>query len=173
MLPDIPKKITLFEGNDDRAISDVIGVAVLIAITLILTGAVGYWALGYGPGKLSGANPGVSLVKGDTEDDPSGDYVLINHDSGPKVAADDIKILIKDDSGATLMSFESNSEEEIGVGDTIKINSTSTETTVRWGGSTTAYPAQSATFDLASEQINIVFIHTESQAKMGVVTARA
>ena len=174
MLPDIlPKKVSLFDKSEDRGISTVIGTAVLIAITLILSGAVGYWALGFGPGKLSGANPGVSLVKGDTEDDPSGDYVLINHNSGPPVEADDIRIVIKDDAGATLMDFESESKDELGVGDTIKINSTATETTVRWGESTTAYSPSSETFDLETEEIEIVFIHSESQAKIGVVTARA
>lgn len=173
MLPDIPKKITLFEGGDDRAISPVLATAVLIAITLIFGAVIGGWVLNYGPSKLSATTPSVSLVKGDTEDNPSGDYILINHNSGPKVSADDVRIIIKDMQGTTLMTFESQSGDEIGAGDTIKINSTSSETTVRWGQSNSAYSAKNTTFDLGSEPVRVVFIHTESQAKVGEVTARA
>ncbi len=105
--------------NSDRAVSPVIGVILMVAITVILAAVIGTFVLGLGD-SLEQA-PQAQL---DAEYDGS-DSVDISHNGGDAIPETDIRITVQDEpddfgsSGSP--SFTLDGDDEFGVGDTIEI----------------------------------------------------
>ncbi len=124
----INKIKTMFD--DDRGVSPVIGVILMVAITVILAAVIGTFVLGLGD-SLEQA-PQAQL---DVTSDAAGN-VTINHGGGDALAYSDITIQI--DSTDHTTDFPSYSAgDEFGVGDSMSLKDSDVSgTTEDWAGST-------------------------------------
>lgn len=88
MQPEDLKKVLGFDKNQSRAVSPVIGVILMVAITVILAAVIGTFVLGLG-GQVSSTSPQASFS---FELSNSDQNVTVTHDGGDSVAADDINV---------------------------------------------------------------------------------
>jgi flagellin-like protein len=81
------KPSTLF-NSDDRAVSPVIGVILMVAITVILAAVIGTFVLGLGD-SLGDSQPTAQL---DTDFDSDANNVTISHNGGDSIEGDDLRV---------------------------------------------------------------------------------
>jgi flagellin-like protein len=115
--------------DDDRGVSPVIGVILMVAITVILAAVIGTFVLGLGDSLEQ--TPQATLS---AEVESGGGNVTISHNGGDSIAASDIRVIVGGtDYNSSSADFSvSGSADEFSVGDTITINSsTTTDTQVR------------------------------------------
>jgi flagellin-like protein len=102
---------------DDRGVSPVIGVILMVAITVILAAVIGTFVLGLG-NEVSETAPTASMGFADASDayepsDASGDakdLFVVSHNNGDKLQAADVKIVIREAStDATKATWNSGS----------------------------------------------------------------
>jgi len=118
----IGKLKTLFD--DDRAVSPVIGVILMVAITVILAAVIGTFVLGLGD-SLEQA-PQAQL-----DAEASSDDILINHNGGDALPQSDITIRVADSSGSnvtgvSVSGYDSN--DELAVGGSLTVESSNMNT---------------------------------------------
>ena len=111
------KYTTLSDNN--RGVSPVIGVILMVAITVILAAVIGTFVLGLGD-SLQQA-PQAQL---DAEADGN-ETLEISHNGGDSIAAGDIRVTIEDDGNSPFTNDSDDSFEltdsEFNVGDTLSI----------------------------------------------------
>jgi len=83
------KKFT--EG--DRAVSPVIGIVLMVAITVILAAVIGTFVLGLGDSVTGETAPQASW---ETADGPNGSAVVVAHNGGDSVEASNLDVTIDD-----------------------------------------------------------------------------
>lgn len=109
-------------GADDRAVAPVLGIALIIAITVILAGVVGFIVLGVDAGANSAPN---AELKFSQTENATGHYdITVAHEGGDKLKADDVHVVITDNSGdADSGSFS----EDLTAGNELQIVTNDTE----------------------------------------------
>ena len=96
--------------TEERAVSPVIGVILMVAITVILAAVIGAFVLGIG-GETDAA-PQASLSLAEESDE---DKFSIEHRGGDRIDFNDITIIVSADSNTERLSFtEEDSPEEEG-----------------------------------------------------------
>ncbi len=105
--------------DDDRGVSPVIGVILMVAITVILAAVIGTFVLGLGD-SLEQA-PQAQL---DAEYDSGDDAIVLNHNGGDTLASENINISVVGDSEGDVTDVESWTE--LSVGGTLSIDQTAT-----------------------------------------------
>lgn len=109
--------------NDDRAVSPVIGVILMVAITVILAAVIGTFVLGLGD-SLQQA-PQAQL---DVSSEGSGD-ITISHDGGDALAESDITINVENSAGTSVTTaFTGYTDGELSVGGSISDDGYAAET---------------------------------------------
>ncbi len=104
---------------EDRAVSPVVGVALLIAITVILAAVIGGVVLGIGTGGAETPQAQLSADFGD-------DNVTISHNGGEPLDADEVVVLDEDDEELTTFDgLTAGQSTDVGDG-------SETEATVIW-----------------------------------------
>lgn len=83
--------------SDDRAVSPVLGVALLIAMTVILAGVVGYVALGVDAKDANAPQANIDFEQAATL---PGDVTMV-HDGGDRLNGDNVVVKVQDVSGGT------------------------------------------------------------------------
>ncbi len=104
-------------ASDERAVSPVVGAALLIGITVILASVIGTVVLGVGVGPAE--TPQVTLSFEVTDD---GDRIELRHEGGEPLSADEIVVL--DENGVELDGLDNDlrtGEREVIVEDTTGI----------------------------------------------------
>ena len=111
---------TLF-GGDDRAVSPVIGVILMVAITVILAAVIGTFVLGLGDNLDSQPSAQIAITGDDAEKE-----ITIEHNSGDTVQLDNLDIVLRDGSTtidrATVSAVDGEDDSSISVGDTVTID---------------------------------------------------
>jgi len=97
--------------DDDRGVSPVIGVILMVAITVILAAVIGTFVLGLGD-SLEQA-PQAQL-----DAEASSGTVTISHNGGDAIALGDIKVVTEPGSSTT-SGFSAGGDNEFNVGDSI------------------------------------------------------
>ncbi len=121
--------------DDDRAVSPVIGVILMVAITVILAAVIGTFVLGLGD-QVQSTTPQASFGF-DTENDK--EDVVITHESGDSIADSDLSVSATvpiDTGGESSVSWSdvsSGSDDSVSAGDSATI---SREDGSGWGGET-------------------------------------
>ncbi len=109
----IRKFKTVFD--DDRAVSPVIGVILMVAITVILAAVIGTFVLGLGDSLQQAPQAQLDVTSDET------DTITISHDGGDALAKSDITINVVDADGdsvsATFTGY--NDDDELAVGGSI------------------------------------------------------
>ena len=81
------KPTTLF-NSDDRAVSPVIGVILMVAITVILAAVIGTFVLGLGD-SLGDSQPTAQISA-----DITNESVTFSHDGGDSIASEDLRVIV-------------------------------------------------------------------------------
>jgi flagellin-like protein len=93
--------------SDDRAVSPVIGVILMVAITVILAAVIGSFVLNLGD-SVGESGPKVSMSAEDAGDSQSsgtvGDLIRIGHNSGPGVTFDELVFEVRNESNNALVA---------------------------------------------------------------------
>jgi flagellin-like protein len=103
-------------NTDDRAVSPVIGVILMVAITVILAAVIGTFVLGLGD-SLGDSQPTAQLS---VDIDQSNSDITIEHGGGDSIEAEALTVIISgDNSSGTTVETEATSEfaDRFNVGD--------------------------------------------------------
>lgn len=100
-------------NGDDRAVSPVIGVILMVAITVILAAVIGTFVLGLGD-SLSDTSPQASLGINDDPNDYTTtslpqDAFRLEHNGGDDLVGQDIRIVIRDTDNAVVAQWDDGS----------------------------------------------------------------
>jgi flagellin-like protein len=79
--------------DDDRAVSPVIGVILMVAITVILAAVIGTFVLGLGD-QVSQTTPSASFQFDYDADDTVGDNLTITHNGGDTLTASEVNVTV-------------------------------------------------------------------------------
>ena len=117
-------------NSDDRAVSPVIGVILMVAITVILAAVIGTFVLGLGD-SLGNSQPTAQLSVADAGDG----NITIEHNGGDPVDKGDLDVVLRNDGSSvgsteTITNLTSVSEGELGVGETVRLEYSSGSTQV-------------------------------------------
>ncbi|WP_042665600.1 type IV pilin [Haloferax sp. ATB1] len=117
--------------NDDAAVSPVIGVILMVAITVILAAVIGTFVLGLGD-QVGDTAPQASFgfdFANDVSDTNTSAQVIITHESGEAISADRLTVSI-DGAGVAAVSdnyhYSSAFPTDVGAGDSATIVKTDT-----------------------------------------------
>ena len=111
-------KISLFE-TDDRAVSPVIGVILMVAITVILAAVIGTFVLDLGQELGDDETAPTMAINADTHDDFEYDsadeqnFIVLSHETGDELDTDDIEIQLSDPSGVDVFTLTPGDAWEI------------------------------------------------------------
>ena len=97
-------------GSDDRAVSPVIGVILMVAITVILAAVIGTFVLGLGD-SLGDNQPTAQLSVSDGNNE-----ILIEHNGGDRIDAGDLRVIV-DFNGDQKLSQSNEFNSTFSVGD--------------------------------------------------------
>jgi flagellin-like protein len=156
----IKQELNKFVSGDNRAVSPVIGVILMVAITVILAAVIGTFVLGLGD-SLNNTAPQANL---DAEADASSNTVTLRHNGGDALSASSSEIQVN--IGTNDIDFvDAGSSDEFSVGDEVVIDTNSPGiTSGAWDGSgfSTTSGTTSTGFT-AGDSIEIRIIDTSSE----------
>ncbi|MFC6754340.1 type IV pilin [Halorubrum tibetense] len=100
-------------NSENRAVSPVIGVILMVAITVILAAVIGTFVLGLGD-SLGDSQPSAQLsVDFDTDDDD----IIIEHNGGDRIDSDTLTVIVTNTTSGE--SVEGDVEEPFSVGNSV------------------------------------------------------
>jgi flagellin-like protein len=106
--------------GDERAVSPVIGVILMVAITVILAAVIGTFVLGLGD-QVSESAPQASFSVDDV--DTANNQVTISHTGGDTLKSDDVTIKMENQNGDTLSASASDGTgEKLGTADDLVLD---------------------------------------------------
>ena len=91
------KQTNLF-NSEDRAVSPVIGVILMVAITVILAAVIGTFVLGLGD-SLGDNQPTAQLSVSIDETEGDNGAIIIDHDGGDRIDSDTVRVIVSDVDG--------------------------------------------------------------------------
>ena len=143
--------------DDDRAVSPVIGVILMVAITVILAAVIGTFVLGLGD-QIQNTTPQASFGFDTTTNSSTGNITAVTatHQSGDSVDVSAMSVV------ATTSVYNNSSTEGNGKWEWRNVSST-TSGEVTAGVSASVYVDQS-TGNLAGETISVVYNSAESKS---------
>lgn len=155
--------------NDDRAVSPVIGVILMVAITVILAAVIGTFVLGLGD-QVGDTTPNnsLSLDADHTFVHTNADerFATIDHTTGNSVESGDMQIIVRDDAGDAIARFN-----DLGTGSDSDGPVTATisgETDVYEVGDRVSLETTEASVDglTGGDEIRVTVIHDPSDGNM-------
>lgn len=158
-----------FEKNDE-AVSPVIGVILMVAITVILAAVIAAFVFGMGTPTQA---PQASLTISSSSS--SSDYINITHRGGDSIDLYKTRAIIEQGSNRmTIATLNSTVSQTIQVGDMIGIWTNSSSATLvlsvnKAGGWTTG--TISGNFNLASGKVTVTLIDTDSSKEISKLDA--
>lgn len=129
---------TLGESDDRRAVSPVIGVILMVAITVILAAVIATFVLGLGE-QVSDTTPNANFQADFAAENDSADIVTIQHQSGDRIGLDELDLGGSIDylgNESNLISNFAGADGEISAGDSFTINRTTIDNTTATEGAT-------------------------------------
>ena len=104
-------------NSDDRAVSPVIGVILMVAITVILAAVIGTFVLGLGD-SLGDNQPSAQINVGIDDSDADVPVLEIEHNGGDSIDTNALRVVVNDQSAGTTAENTSVFPARFGVGDT-------------------------------------------------------
>ena len=108
---------------EDDAVSPVIGVILMVAITVILAAVIGTFVLGLGD-QVGDTAPQASF----SFDYDGAQEITITHESGDSIAGDQLSVVIPSDLSTPVVSKNDGSDDNMNAGETIVVDLDGTET---------------------------------------------
>jgi len=94
--------------KEEKAVSPVIGVILMVAITVILAAVIASFVFGLGT-KAPKVAPQASLTVSEAKDSSTGDYVVIVHQGGESILWDDVQVLVSNETAVLSATFDGGS----------------------------------------------------------------
>jgi len=156
--------------KNEEAVSPVIGVILMVAITVILAAVIAAFVFGMGTPTQA---PQASLVISSTSS--SADTVNITHRGGEAIDLLKTKAIVEQGTGRlTIATLNSSTSQFIQVGDEIGIWTSGTQSTIltinKAGGYTTG-TLTGAAFGLVPGKVTVTLIDTDSTKEIAKITA--
>lgn len=101
--------------TDNRGVSPVIGVILMVAITVILAAVIGTFVLGLGD-SLGDSQPTAQLTAS-VDYGNTGDAIFVEHDGGDSIEADSLNVIVNSPDVGN--SAEGTIGQRLGVGDAV------------------------------------------------------
>lgn len=155
--------------HENRAVSPVIGVILMVAITVILAAVIGTFVLGLGD-RVQKTAPQSSVSIDDIS--ANDNVILLEHDGGDTLNAQDLTIKVKDSSGSVVATWGADDglDTTLSVGEQAALNLDGTSP--EFGGAQ-AY-STSASYSISEgEQLTVLVIDSDSQKKVAQLTSTA
>lgn len=156
-------------SKDEEAVSPVIGVILMVAITVILAAVIAAFVFGMG-GNLSTAPPSVSLTAS-SNSATTGSDVVIKHIGGEALMGSDWKFSVVSE-GKPPLYVTTHSTEDFEVGKQLIITHTTTETSSTGWGDAWAYAGNGTALNNTKFAIQVVHIPSNSMILDTVVDIR-
>jgi flagellin-like protein len=115
----IKQELNKFVLGDSRAVSPVIGVILMVAITVILAAVIGTFVLGLGDSVQQNAQAGVSF---DQQPGNNGQEVIITINSVQRASSVDVSVEEEDDSSTSTPNVSDSTTIGSSAGDSISID---------------------------------------------------
>jgi flagellin-like protein len=148
--------------DDDRAVSPVIGVILMVAITVILAAVIGTFVLGLGD-QISQTTPQASFsFDYQAGDDSTNDTLTIAHNGGDTLDANEVNVTIS--GGTNVSNGPFNWNDDLGGGSSVSAGSA-----VTLDGTNTGNGAGGGSFVLNDATVRVVWQAAEgdSSAQLG------
>jgi len=156
-------------SKDEEAVSPVIGVILMVAITVILAAVIAAFVFDMG-GNLTPSPPSVSLVAS-SNSATSGSDVVIKHTGGDALAGSDWKFSVVPE-GNTSAYVTTHSDDDFEVGMQLVITDVTTETDSTGWGDAWAYAGPGDTLTSGKHTVQVVHIPSNSMVLNTVVDIR-
>jgi len=158
-------------SKDEEAVSPVIGVILMVAITVILAAVIAAFVFGMG-GNLTEAPPSVSLVASSNSATP-GEDVVIKHVGGEALMGSDWKFSVVPE-GNTSAYVTTHSDDDLEVGMQLVITSAQTteDTSTGWGDVWSYADPNGATLTKQKYSVQVVHIPSNSMVLDTIVDIR-
>lgn len=150
-------KISLFETSEERAVSPVIGVILMVAITVILAAVIGTFVLGLGE-QVGNTAPQATLQA--SVSSTSGNNITISHNGGDPLTAKHTKVVVENTTSGNSITLSGTGDSKLGVGQDGKLANLNNA-----GNQTLYWPVGNAATGTASGTMNIQSGH-EYQVKI-------
>jgi flagellin-like protein len=165
------------ESKQDRAVSPIIGVVLMVAITVILAAVIGTFVLDLGQSAGETAPQASLSVSVDTAEN----NVTVEHTGGDGIDQQNTRVIIENASGESLTweSASSSSSSTLTVGDSVDFSTNASDgagssSTANVNSAWTGLQNPSGNFPIQSgNQITVTVIDTESQRQIFETTITA
>ncbi|OFV67745.1 MAG: protein containing DUF1628 [Candidatus Syntrophoarchaeum caldarius] len=153
--------------EDEEAVSPVIGVILMVAITVILAAVIAAFVFGMGPPT---AAPQASLRITDT--DTGAETVTLVHDGGDSLDLTDVKLIV--DVGGTRATWDplASSTANMSVGDKMVIDIDGDTIKLNGGSDISSTKSGSLSGIAAGDEVTVTFVDKISQKKIAELSAR-
>lgn len=124
----------LLNSNKDRAVSPVIGVILMVAITVILAAVIGTFVLGLGD-QVQQTSPNAQF-NFDFDNDAGNEALEVTHDGGDGINTDELFLRGDVQVNGTDFSWGANgvSDDVVRAGTGVIVNTVDTDDTYQWDG---------------------------------------
>ncbi len=156
------------EGSTDRAVSPVIGVILMVAITVILAAVIGTFVLDLGQ-DVGDSAPQASIS---VSASASANTITLNHRGGDALHSESTRVIVEAGSGTTTFEpMASSNDQTLTVGNeaTITAANSGTNDTVNWdgtgvvSGSSYEKDVDGATEFSSGSTVSVTLVDTTSQ----------
>lgn len=154
--------------DDDRAVSPVIGVILMVAITVILAAVIGTFVLDLGQSAGKSA-PQASLS---VTVNQNTDNVTVKHTGGDAIDQSQTRVMIDFNNGTTMTWEPATTSQTLGVGQSTTFETSVPNAAGRLNGLTASAGTSAHAFQ-ANDQITVTVIDTESQRQIFETTVTA
>ena len=164
----IQKLKAMFDA-DDRAVSPVIGVILMVAITVILAAVIASMTLGLGD-SFGQTAPTATLSMSDADgtfsptDTNTEDAVVFTHDGGQDIAASEVKVVLRSaaDNGEIATWNDGSFDTSDGLGLNLNGNTLTATDTISTGDTLTIFDDATTNHALSAGDVKIQVIHKPS-----------
>lgn len=153
--------------KNEEAVSPVIGVILMVAITVILAAVIAAFVFGMGPGT---STPQASLQIKSAQN--STDIIQIMHNGGDILDLNKIKAVIEQGDNRNIIGLLSNTSRNFVTGDNLKIFETGPQVHANVNNiNTTIVFDSTGNFTLNSGKVTVTLIDTDSSQQVAYMTA--
>ncbi len=163
----------IFRGNEN-AVSPVIGVILMVAITVILAAVIAAFVFGMGTPTQA---PQASIRASSAYTTSSPTYVKLEHQGGSDITLSDVKIIVEQGSNRASYSTAGNSSSRFVAGDSLRVNTTvnTTYTNGIWlNNGATVHTGFTGGFDVAAgNEVIVTLVDIPSGQQIARAAVRA
>jgi flagellin-like protein len=157
------------DSEGKRAVSPVIGVILMVAITVTLAAVVGTFVLGLGD-QVTQTSPRVTVGVVGTDAASGAEQVTLRHGGGNDLAAADLRLVVESDGGDSF-TLTGSGGATLSAAERFTIDTDDAEISDGWGSGN--WDSSGTGFDIApGDTVTVTFVHEPSGQIVAEKTVR-